>query len=62
MKLWTIQPVEFYNELIINGKIHCCKKYVDDYFIESYDWMIAQMENKIGKRPNKNIYPIWSWD
>ena len=61
MKLWTIQPIEFYNELIRNGEIYSSEKYVDSHFKESYSWMIVQMENKIGKRPNKNIYPIWSW-
>ena len=61
MKLWTIQPIEFYNELIKNGEIHCYEKHIDSHFIESYNWMIAQMENRIGKKPNKSIYPIWSW-
>ena len=61
MKLWTIQPIEFYNELIRNGQIHCSEKYIDSYFKESYSWIITQMENRIGKRPNKSIYPIWSW-
>lgn len=23
--------------------------------------MIEQMESRIGKRPNKNVYPIWAW-
>ncbi|MEE9406544.1 MAG: DUF3841 domain-containing protein [Polaribacter sp.] len=61
MKLWTIQPIEFYDELIINGKIRCSKKNIDYHFKESYSWMIVQMENKIGKRYNKKTYPIWSW-
>jgi hypothetical protein len=61
MKLWTIQPVEFYDELIINGKIHCFEKNIDSHFNEPFSWMIAQMESRIGKRPNKSIYPIWSW-
>jgi len=61
MRLWTIQPLEFYNELIINGEIYCFKKYADSDFRESYDWIITEMEKKIGNRTNKTIYPIWSW-
>lgn len=58
MKLWTIQPVEFYDELIINEEVHCFEKYIYSHFNEPYNWMIAQKENRIGQRPNKNIYLI----
>lgn len=61
MKLYTIQPLEFYNELIRNKEVHCSEKHIDSYFKDSYDWIITQMENRIEKKPIKDIYPIWSW-
>ena len=61
MKLWTIQPIEFYSEIINNGEIFCTKKYADLDFKEAYKWIIKQMEIRIGKRPKRDIYPIWAW-
>lgn len=55
MKLWTIQPIEFYNELIRNGEIHCFEEYVDSDFKKSYDWLIIQMEKKLAKAPLKIV-------
>ena len=26
-----------------------------------YNWMVAQMEDRIGKRPEGVTYPIWAW-
>jgi hypothetical protein len=61
MKLWTIQPLEFYNKLISDGEIHSSEKYAESDFNDAYKWIIKQMENRIGQRPNKNNYPIWAW-
>ena len=61
MKLWTIQPIEFYNRLIIDGEIHSSEKYAESDFNDAYKWIVKQMENRIGNRPNVNIYPIWAW-
>lgn len=61
MKLWTIQPLKFYNKLITDGEIYSSEDYVDSDFKYAYQWIIKQMERRIGQRPNKNIYPIWAW-
>lgn len=61
MKLWTIQPIEFYNKLISNGEIYSSEKYANSDFDDAYKWIIKQMENRIGNRPSPNTYPIWAW-
>jgi hypothetical protein len=61
MKLWTVQPVEWYLKLqeqqIISGE----KQYVDECFLAAYDWLIPEMENRIGNKPYPDCYPIWAW-
>ncbi|WP_272149864.1 DUF3841 domain-containing protein [Tenacibaculum aiptasiae] len=47
MKLWTIQPIEFYDKLIKDGEIYTLEKYADPHFKETYKWMIKEMENRI---------------
>lgn len=54
MKLWTIQPIEFYNKLISNGEIYSSEKYANSDFDDAYKWIIKQMENRIGNRPSPN--------
>ena len=61
MKLWTIQSLEFYNNLISEGEIYSSEEFAEPHFNNAYKWMINQMENRIGNRPNSNIYPIWAW-
>lgn len=61
MKLWTIQPVEFYEELYQKDVIYTSSEFIDPSFKRAYKWLIPQMEQRIGKRPFKNAYPIWAW-
>lgn len=65
MKLWTIQPLEWYENLLRDGMIYANPMQIDfikeDNFSHAYDWLIAEMEEKIGKRPEPNCYPIWAW-
>lgn len=60
MRLWTIQYIDFYKELVdkkvISGKI----ENADSDFLFGYNWMINQMEKRIDKKPNDS-YPIWAW-
>ena len=76
MKLWTIQPEVVY-QLIMDTGIYRCDPYqsvmlqpMDDakigieicgQFAESYDWLVQQMEKRIGPRPDGVIYPVWAW-
>ena len=67
MRLWTIQPVEVLEEINRLGYYICNPKkamYISDKevnFKSSYDWLIIEMEKRIGKRPNGVSYPVWAW-
>lgn len=61
MKLWTVQPLSFYEELINQGEISSSKENIWKELMPSYNWLINQMEIKIGKRSSVNTYPIWAW-
>lgn len=62
MKLWTIQPISVYNELIRQGKIFMHIDFVDENFKEAYQWMIGQMNIKISPAPSNKYSPIWAWN
>ena len=67
MRLWTIQPIEVWEELNKKGYFICNPikaNYISDKewnFKEAYDWLVGQMEYRIGRRPNGVSYPIWAW-
>ena len=67
MRLWTIQPIEVWEEMNRLGYYACNPKkamYISDKevsFKESYDWLVLEMEKRIGKRPNGVSYPVWAW-
>ena len=63
MKVYTIQTVSFYEELINDG-IAFCKR--EGYWCREnrfqYDWMAEQMRKRIGEPPLPEIkYPVWVW-
>lgn len=63
MKVYTIQTIDFYNELLKNGVVYCNREseWCKDCKIQ-YDWMAEQMRKRIGESPMPNIkYPIWVW-
>lgn len=65
MRLWTIQPVEVYEQLKINGIFHAdpdqsgLLEFPD--FQRSYEWMMSQMESSIEFKPKNVKCPIWAW-
>lgn len=66
MTLWTIQPISVFEELKKEGVFRCnpslAENIVDEFnFKDSYDWLISEMENYIGKKPIGVSYPIWAW-
>ena len=67
MRLWTIQPIEVWEEMNRLGYYVCNPKkamYISDKevsFKSSYDWLIPEMEKRIGKRPKGVSYPVWAW-
>lgn len=63
MRIWTTQTIFFWNQLQEQGVIHCntSKSWGAIDFKEAYDWMAAQMTNRIGPAPEGVDYPIWGW-
>lgn len=66
IKLWTIQPVEWYERLLSDKIIFGEEKEIDflggdEDIKNAYQWMIKQMETRIGHKPFENAYPIWAW-
>ena len=63
MKVYTIQTVDFYNELLLNGVVYCTREshWCQDCRVQ-YDWMANQMRKRIGEPPFPEIkYPVWVW-
>lgn len=66
MKLWTIQPLDVFEELKREGVFRCkpllADNIVDEFnFKDSYDWLISEMEQRVSTKPNNVSYPIWAW-
>lgn len=76
MRLWTIQS-EAVCRLIQDTGVYRCDPYqsvmlqpMDDakigmeiceQFAAAYDWLVRQIEKRIGPRPEGVIYPVWAW-
>ena len=63
VKLWTIQPISFYEKLQEKQELFGQEEYIDEEecFERSYKWIIHEMEKRLGKKPLKNSSPIWAW-
>ena len=59
--LWSIQRIERYHQLLQDRIIYGQPVNMDADNQEGYDWLVMKMEQRIGKRPIKDIYPIWAW-
>jgi len=63
MRIYTIQTVSFYDELLQEG-IVCCntQSWMCLEYRVQYDWMAEQMRKRIGNPPRPETkYPIWVW-
>ena len=64
MRLWTIQGIEIYEQLVKDGVTYCTKPIWgdDENFMYAYHWMAKQMWKRIGEPPIEGIeYPLWAW-
>lgn len=68
MKLWTTQPIAWYEKLQKDGIIFGDPKHstwcIDreiNHFRFAYNWLSGQMDKRIGMRPFRNALPIWAW-
>ncbi len=65
MQLWTIQPLEVVDILITKQEFICDSSkafgLIDNAFTDAYNWLVKEMEKRIGPRPTGVEYPIWAW-
>ena len=63
MILWTIQPIMVYEQMKETGVYRCRAE--ESYFYtimkEQYDWLVAQMKQRIGDAPMGVTLPVWAW-
>ena len=62
MILWTMQPVEVWQEIQETGVYRCdpARSSMPE-FTDMYEWLIRQMEQRIGPPPAGVTYPVWAW-
>ena len=64
MILWTMQPIEIWNLIQDTGVYRCdpLKSSMPEPEVSSkYQWLIRQMEARIGPPPEGVVYPVWAW-
>lgn len=63
MKLWTIQPISWYEKLQVEGVIYgdTSLANIDKNMLFAYNWITNQMEQRISSKPFGNCTPIWAW-
>ena len=62
MRLWTIQPLEVLEILERDGVFRCdSTKIPIPEFREAYDWLVHEMNLRIGGPPDGVRYPVWAW-
>lgn len=61
MRLWTIQPEEVYQMIMLKGYYRCDGRKIDKFFRQSYKWLSSEMKEKIGKPPQNTVFPVWAW-
>ena len=61
--LWTIQSEAAFERFRETGVLRADPNHLifDGSFRSSYDWMSAQMRNRIGAAPDGVQYPVWAW-
>lgn len=61
VRLWTIQHAESWAALQSDGVLRADPERVWEDFRFAYDWMAAQMEQRIGAPPEGVRCPLWAW-
>ena len=66
MRVWSMQPLEVYNEIMKKGYYVCNPKKSElireeSNFRIAYNWLIKEMVKRIGYPPKGVQYPVWAW-
>ena len=62
MTLWTVQPEQLYASILKTGTYICdpARSSMPE-FTEMYDWLVRQMQERVGMPPDGVVYPVWAW-
>lgn len=58
---WTIQRAVAWETLKPGGSIRCKPEMVDPYLVDAYDWMAAEIAQRVGPPPKGVRWPVWCW-
>lgn len=61
MVLWTIQHRAAYEKMLRTGVLRADPTHIDEDFHRAYVWMAEQMEKRVGKPPERGMFPLWAW-
>ncbi|MCI4665838.1 MAG: DUF3841 domain-containing protein [Neomegalonema sp.] len=61
MKIWTVQSAAAWRELRRNARLIARREHQTADFRAAYDWMRAQMLERIGPPANAGAQPLWGW-
>ena len=59
MKYWTVQDLPAWEVAQQTGVLTGNAKHITDGFEQPYDWMVVQMQKRLGV--SESFYPIWLW-
>ncbi|MEL6110217.1 MAG: DUF3841 domain-containing protein, partial [Planctomycetota bacterium] len=61
LTLWTIQTPSAWESLQRLGVLRARRRLADRYFLPAYDWMAAQMRERIGPPKSSRVsVPLWA--
>lgn len=62
MRVWTMQPIEVWEQFERDGVFHCDENLSEngEDFKDSYAWMIEQMDKRM-EHPDGVVLPMWAW-
>jgi hypothetical protein len=62
MIVWTIQAAYVWEMLQRDGILYGPETTDEQLnWRTAYDWMVEQMERRLGPRPKPGAYPLWAW-
>lgn len=61
MQVWTIQPLAVWQMLQTTGVLRTEPALIDPAFLPAYQWLVVQMQSRIGPPPPGCHFPLWLW-
>jgi len=66
MRVWSIQSLEVYEKLMNDGVVNVDPDHENTWlseedFKQAYNWLVKEMEQRIGSKPEGVSYPWWAW-